>query len=62
MRRFPEIMILLVQLAGVILVCYGLWMVWQPLAAMFAGGVCFWAGRRLWQELDEQRNEEDKNG
>lgn len=59
MRRFPELMILLVELAGVGLVCYGLWMVWAPLAVLFAGGVCCWAGRRLWQALEDERSEEE---
>lgn len=58
MEKVAEILILLLQLTGAALICLGLFMVWRPLALLFAGGCACWVGHRLWQEL-EKKNEED---
>lgn len=55
LKPLAEVLILLLQIAGFVLMLAGFWCIYKPFGLLFAGACAFYFGHRLWQELDAEK-------
>lgn len=61
MRKILDALLILVaELGGIVLVIYGLWMIWRPLAVIAAGVLLVFVGGAVYAE--RQREEQEDSG
>lgn len=54
MKIFLSILIFLLQLLGTVVVGFGIWMIWPPLAVIYAGIVAFAYGHLLYLVMESE--------
>lgn len=60
LKLLAEMLILLLQVAGFVLMLAGFWCMYKPFGLLFAGACAFYFGRRLWQELDAEMEDDGR--
>lgn len=60
LKLLAEVLILLLQVAGFVLMLAGFWCIYKPFGLLFAGACAFYLGQRLWQELDAEMEDDGR--